>query len=82
MNLLSRLAIVGVVFLAITYQFLFKSILFDTLGYGRTVLSIKHFENVKCEKIDELGLEGCEGTNNMVVSVPVLTSVPLRHVAS
>ena len=62
MSLLSRVAIVGVVFIAILYHFLFKSILFDTMGYGRQVLSIKDFEDVKCEKIEELGLEGCEGT--------------------
>jgi arylesterase / paraoxonase len=59
-NLLSRFAIVGVVFVAVAYQFIFKSIIFDTLGYGRTVLSIKDFPDIRCEKITELGLEGCE----------------------
>jgi hypothetical protein len=55
-NLVSKIAIVGVGFIAIVYQFLFKSIIFDTLGYGRKVLSIKYFNHVKCEKVDELGL--------------------------
>jgi hypothetical protein len=59
-KLASKLAIVGVGFIAIVYQFLFKSIIFDTLGYGRKVLSIKDFNHVKCERVEELGLEGCE----------------------
>jgi arylesterase / paraoxonase len=59
-NLLSRVAIVGVVFIAVAYQFIFKSIIFDILGYGRAVLSIKDFPDIRCEKITELGLEGCE----------------------
>jgi arylesterase / paraoxonase len=59
-NLISRLAVVGAVFIAILYQFLFKSIIFDCLGYGRKVLSIKDFKDVRCEKVTELGLEGCE----------------------
>lgn len=59
-TLLSRAAIIGVVFIAVLYQFIFKQIIFGTLGYGRKVQSIKDFPNVNCEKIDELGLEGCE----------------------
>lgn len=59
-NFVSRIAVVGAVFIALAYQFLFKSIIFDTLGYGRKVLSIKEFEGVRCEKVTELGLEGCE----------------------
>lgn len=59
-NLASKIAIVGAAFIAIAYQFIFKTIIFDTLGYGRKVLSIKDFNNVRCERIDELGLEGCE----------------------
>lgn len=60
LKLISRAAIVGVVFIAVLYQFVFKSIIFDALGYGRKVQSIKDFNNLQCEKIDELGLEGCE----------------------
>jgi arylesterase/paraoxonase len=59
-NLASKVAIVGAVIIAALYQFFFKSIIFDALGYGRKVLSIKDFNNIKCEKIDELGLEACE----------------------
>ncbi|KAG4420528.1 hypothetical protein IFR04_006348 [Cadophora malorum] len=60
LKLISKAAIVGVVFIAVLYQFVFKSIIFDALGYGRKVQSIKDFNNLQCEKIDELGLEGCE----------------------
>jgi arylesterase/paraoxonase len=59
-NLISRVAVIGVVFIAVAYEFLFKSIIFDSLGYGRKVLSIKNFKDVRCEKVTELGLEGCE----------------------
>ncbi|KAH8598160.1 hypothetical protein B0O99DRAFT_506527 [Bisporella sp. PMI_857] len=59
-NLVSKLAIVAVVLLAILYQLIFKTVLFDTLGVGRSVLSIRHFDNVRCEKIIEPGLEACE----------------------
>jgi arylesterase/paraoxonase len=59
-NLTSKVAIVGVVIAAAFYQFFFKSIIFDALGYGRKVLPIKDFNHIKCEKIDELGLEACE----------------------
>jgi arylesterase/paraoxonase len=59
-NLVSKVAIVGVVFIAVLYQFIFKTLLFDVLGYGRKVNSIKDYNHVQCTKIDELGLEGCE----------------------
>ncbi|KAE8441063.1 hypothetical protein EG329_005892 [Mollisiaceae sp. DMI_Dod_QoI] len=59
-NLISKIAIVGVVFLAVLYQFIFKSIIFDSLGYGRHVQSIKDFPRFQCQKVDDLGLEGCE----------------------
>jgi arylesterase/paraoxonase len=59
-NLLSRVAITGVVFIAILYQFIFKSIIFDTLGYGRKVQSIKDFNHIRCKKVVEPGLEACE----------------------
>ncbi|KAF8849101.1 putative serum paraoxonase/arylesterase 2 [Acephala macrosclerotiorum] len=59
-NLISKVAIFGVVFVAVLYQFIFKSLIFDFLGHGRHVLSIKDFNHVQCERIDDLGLEGCE----------------------
>ena len=59
-DIVSRIDIVSVVFIAVAYQFLFKSVIFDTMGYGRKVLSINKFKDFRCEKIDELGLEGCE----------------------
>lgn len=58
-NLASKLVIVSVVFLAISYQFLFKSVIFGILGYGRVISTISAF-NVQCKKIDQLGLEACE----------------------
>jgi arylesterase/paraoxonase len=59
-NLLSKVAIVGVVFVAVLYQFVFKALLFDIIGYGRHVKSISASADISCKKIDELGLEGCE----------------------
>jgi hypothetical protein len=59
-NIASKVAIVGVVIIAAFYQFFFKPIVFDIFGYGRKVSSIQDFNHLKCEKIDELGLEGCE----------------------
>lgn len=59
-KLISKIAIVGVVFVAVLYQFLIKKVLFDVLGYGRHVMSIKDFPHVQCQKVDDLGLEGCE----------------------
>jgi hypothetical protein len=59
-NLISKAAIVSVVFIAILYQFVFKTIIFQTLGYRRSIEPLSAFKNVRCEKVDELGLEGCE----------------------
>lgn len=59
-NLISKVTVVGVVFAAVLYQFLLKSIIFDGLGYGREVMSVKDFKGFRCEKVTELGLEGCE----------------------
>jgi len=59
-NLASKFAIVGVAFIAVLYQFVFKYLLFNILGYGRETFSIEAFSHVRCKKIDELGLEGCE----------------------
>jgi arylesterase/paraoxonase len=59
-NLVSKVATVGAVLIAVIYQFVFKSIIFDTLGYGRKVLTIKDFQDIRCERVTELGLEGCE----------------------
>jgi arylesterase / paraoxonase len=59
-SLASKLAIVGVVFIAILYQFIFKTLVFDVFGLGRKVDSIKDYSHVRCEKTDKLGLEGCE----------------------
>ena len=56
----SKVAAIGAVFIAVLYQFVFRSIIFDTLGYGRQVLTIKDFQDVRCERVTELGLEGCE----------------------
>ena len=57
-NLASKFAIF-VVFVGTLYQFLFKSLIFNTLGYGRSISSLAAF-NVRCERIDGIGLEGCE----------------------
>lgn len=59
-HLASKFAITGVVFIGVLYQFFFKHVIFDVLGYGRKVGSIKDYSNARCEKIVELGLEGCE----------------------
>jgi arylesterase / paraoxonase len=59
-SLFSSVTIVGVVIFATFYQFIFKSIIFDTLGYGRVVQNISSFTNVRCQRIDDLGLESCE----------------------
>ncbi|TGO19579.1 hypothetical protein BTUL_0003g00330 [Botrytis tulipae] len=48
-----------VALIAILYQFLFKHVIFEVLGVGRSVSSIDAF-NATCERIDNLGLEGCE----------------------
>lgn len=59
-NLVSKIAITGVALLAVLYQFVFKTIIFDVLGHRRSVSTITAFENVSCERIIEPGLEGCE----------------------
>jgi arylesterase / paraoxonase len=59
-NLVSKIAISGVVFVAVVYQFIFKTLIFDTLGHGRKLKSIKDFNHVRCEKINVAGLEACE----------------------
>ena len=59
-SLLSRVTVVGIVAIAAFYQFVSKSIIFDTLGYGRVVQNINSFTNVRCQRIDDLGLERCE----------------------
>jgi arylesterase/paraoxonase len=59
-NLASKLAIAGVVSLAVLYQFVMKYIVFDVLGVGRETFSIESYNHLKCEKVEELGIEGCE----------------------
>ncbi|TVY39299.1 Serum paraoxonase/arylesterase [Lachnellula occidentalis] len=59
-SLASKAGIVGVVFIGILYQFIIKSLVFDVLGFARKIDSIKAYSNVRCEKIEKLGLEGCE----------------------
>ncbi|TVY76064.1 Serum paraoxonase/arylesterase [Lachnellula suecica] len=59
-NLLSKAAIAGVVFVGVFYQFIFKDLYYGVLGHGRKVNSIKDYNHVSCQKVDELGLEGCE----------------------
>lgn len=59
-NLVSKVTVAAVVFVAVAYQFLFKTIIFDTLGHGRTLEPLASFRNVQCEKVEGLGLEGCE----------------------
>ncbi|KAF7874879.1 hypothetical protein EAF04_002053 [Stromatinia cepivora] len=57
-SLAYRVAIV-VAFMAILYQFLFKRIIFDVAGYGRSISTIDAF-NATCERIDNLSIEACE----------------------
>jgi arylesterase/paraoxonase len=57
---LGNAAILSVAVIAGLYQLVFKGIIFDTLGYGRSISSINTYSNARCEKIDNLGLEGCE----------------------
>jgi arylesterase/paraoxonase len=59
-SMIFRATAIGVVVLAALYQFLVKALIFDTLGYGRVVRDIDTFGNVNCQKVDDLGLEGCE----------------------
>ncbi|RDW62531.1 hypothetical protein BP5796_10833 [Coleophoma crateriformis] len=56
---LPTVAIVSVALIAVIYQCVFKSLLFDSLGYGRRTTNISAF-NVKCQKLQDPGLEACE----------------------
>ncbi|EHK96579.1 putative Serum paraoxonase/arylesterase 2 [Glarea lozoyensis 74030] len=57
-NLASKLAIAGVVSVGVLYQFLIKYLVFDVLGVGRETFSIESYGHLKCEKVEELGIEG------------------------
>jgi arylesterase/paraoxonase len=59
-NIASKLAIAVVVSSAVLYQFLIKHLVFDVFGYGREVTSIESYAHLKCERVEELGLEACE----------------------
>lgn len=59
-NLVSKIAIVSAALFAVLYQFVLKGIIFGFAGFGRHVENISAYPNVKCQKVDELGLEGCE----------------------
>jgi len=59
-NFMSKAAIVSVVFAGVFYQFFLQDLIYETLGYGRNILSITDFNHIKCQKIDDPGLEGCE----------------------
>ena len=59
-NLVSKFSIIGAVIFGVLYQFIFKSLIFNTLGYGRVVSPLEHFDKVRCKKITEPGLEACE----------------------
>ena len=48
-----------VVIAAVIYQTFLKGLIFDTLGYGRELSPLSSF-NVRCEKVENLGLEACE----------------------
>lgn len=54
------IAVISVAALAILYQFVFKDLIFGTLGYGRTVQSIKDYPSYNCQRIEVPGLEACE----------------------
>ncbi len=61
-NMRTPLTIITIIFVAIVailYQLVFKSLLFESLGYGRSVFNISAFE-VKCEKLIDPDLEACE----------------------
>jgi arylesterase/paraoxonase len=55
-----RAAAVVVALAAVLYQYFAKSLIFDILGYGRVVQNVSAFSHLSCQKIDNLGLEGCE----------------------
>ena len=59
-SFVSKFAIFGVVIIGVLYQFLIKGLVFETLGHGREVVSLNHFDDVRCRKITEPGLEACE----------------------
>jgi uncharacterized protein YqcC (DUF446 family) len=59
-SLISKLAIAGVVLVAVLYQFLIKHLVFGFLGVGREVASIQTYGHLRCQKVEELGLEACE----------------------
>ncbi|CAD6446430.1 a2e50a8b-2e38-4eac-8cdc-076ed41a2a1f [Sclerotinia trifoliorum] len=52
-----RLALVGIVG-TIFYQYIYKSLFLDKLGYNRVLEHFLKFD-VECEKIDDVGLAGC-----------------------
>lgn len=54
------IAVVSIAVIAILYQFVLKDLVFGTLGYGRTVQSIKDFPDYNCERVDVPELESCE----------------------
>jgi arylesterase/paraoxonase len=55
----SKIAIVGLGLIAVLYQFVIRGLIFDFMGVGRQLSLLSTF-NVSCEKVTELGLEGCE----------------------
>jgi arylesterase/paraoxonase len=59
-HLISKVALVSAVLIAVLYQFLIKSLIFDLFGYGRVLTPLSSFKGLSCEKITELGLEACE----------------------
>lgn len=48
-----------VAFFGILYQLLFKRLIFDVAGFGRVISTIDAYD-ATCERIDNLGIEGCE----------------------
>lgn len=59
-RVLFRAAAIIVAVAAVLYQYVAKALIFDTLGYGRVVQNVSAFSHLSCQKIDNLGLEGCE----------------------
>ncbi|KAI9646582.1 hypothetical protein NHQ30_004577 [Ciborinia camelliae] len=55
----TRRTTITVALIAILYQFLFKRIVFDVAGFGRSISTIDAY-NATCERIDNLGIEACE----------------------
>ena len=58
-SFLPHKATIIVAFIAILYQFLFKRIIFDVAGFGRSVSAVDAY-NATCERISNLGVEACE----------------------